>query len=373
MASSDHLARIERCLVAILLTVAVLGRLASAVMPSVVPKDTTANVGDTIQLECQPPLQSDELKWYIYRIGQPDQKIFTAKNGDVKYLTGANQNKFGNNGTNLILKSLEESDAATYSCSVSPIEEAYANLVVIKSLDAYAAPNTQLSVGSSVTFTCTLSYSPPNSNFTQSRKPLDSKQDPKLMMYVGQRQLDGVMVDQEDRQKMATVNTTVTQDFIGNNFFCVMMSEAGGVMVQKYANVSLNLANSVAMNFNVVPVKNEYLLDDSVNCTVTGNPLPTVKWVPIGGQTNPSYQSGPGWATLTFNTPGQNITWNCSAQATMNSPPVLKMITFKVSDQTKANVGSTASLRVHLTSGLAVACMVVFTFSLNLLKTFAAN
>jgi len=279
-------------------------------LPLVVPKDATARIGQTAQFDCQPNQVTEELKWFIYNNQPTDQKIFYTKNGNAPtFLPEVDTKKFGSNGTySLVVKDLKVGDSATFSCSVSAVQEAFANLIVIDSLKATVTPISRLGVGSNVMIYCNLIYGAPSRSSV--KKPLAEDHDPQLRLLIGQRDLNAPVYITQPGEKVAIVNITIQSEDLGHDLHCEMSSTASGVKTLIYSNVSLNLPSSI---LGVNTTKFDVMLNEVVLCSAAERPMPYVRWVPVRNTgTDSETDETPGYSLLTLDHVGKDIIWNCS-------------------------------------------------------------
>ena len=336
---------------------------------SVTPSDATVARGQSVLFQCEPRDVNIDygITWTMYDDDPPKtQKLFTVTGGQqggqpqVTYLPGVDQNKFSRNGTyNLLVRNVDLNDSAVYACAPIAGQNSYANLIVIGDLNISTSPSRDVQIGSSITITCTLTYSGPNS--TNNYKPLTPDQDPNLKILVGNHDLNAAVYKQPGGIKTASVNTTVTQDYINAEVVCEVTSEgvSQNFRIRKSASIGVPTPPSDIQKTAIGNSTDDVRVGYSVNCTAKGNPPPVVKWQEVTqGVINLSPNTfGPGWAKLTFGTARENQEWNCTATSAATSmasnngslAQISKVFTFDVKTLEGQSVSGAPSCLIHET------------------------
>jgi len=159
----------------------------------------------------------------------------------------------------------------------------------------------------------------------------------------------------------------VTDEMIDNAITCEMSSTADGVLIQRYANLTLNLPSSEPKINATEPYNMRQY--DSVNCSMKGNPPPTVTWISVrNAQGNPSDSNKkPGWAILNLDDVGKDVAWKCSAQGGYLTMEKSKTFSFNVSSSTNQVVGS-GNVAAQNLAGWSVVVMTVISLLANRLS-----
>jgi hypothetical protein len=85
----------------------------------------------------------------------------------------------------------------------------------------------------------------------------------------------------------------------------------------------------------ISPNQAQFAVNDVINCTAVGYPVPTVKWIPVN-TSSAKHESG---ASLVIDEDmnGFNV-WNCIASNELNSQPVVAQLSFTVGGKSKDTI-----------------------------------
>jgi hypothetical protein len=306
---------------------ALLQRVAGQSQFAIRPNDVTVPLGVSNEFRCAPSNQGDTITWSVY-MGQSggavtQQKLLTVtSNGSPNYLYSGPPKYYNNNTWDLVVNNIQLSDGETYGCDSTTVPtDAYANMVVIGQIGLTAYPSGPQTLGTYVTFTCSVQYGAPNNTIY----PLAPGHVPQLTMLIGQTNMYAT-VTSYSLALTATFSTTLNQQMVGQNVTCLVTSVAAGVTYQATAGIPYPLPyppNTAWVNATISPYAITTLPQYTViNCTANGYPAASVSWVPLDpDMSNPLiYNYGQSIAFLQLSTIGTNIQWNCTATNSVTPP-----------------------------------------------------